>query len=212
MGEEVRTASPSWVHRAWVPIVAGAIAFVVTLLAGAGFAADIAVRTAEMRSLIIAIYASESVMEDFQEESIEAVEDHRASSGADQAKLDGELRGLAAAALTELEAAGDEIAGLPILPWHRSILAAREAYLLHNVAWQEYTARITEDPAELLRDQPLVNSTFEDAEQPILDAIPQPDLLDLAADVWVIFAPPAPTPGEVVSTSMSTDVSTKVCA
>jgi hypothetical protein len=109
------------------------------------------------------------------------------------------LIALAIVANEELQIVGDEIAALPLLPWHRAISEARDAYLAHNVAWQDYTARVIEDPAELLRDQPLVNSTFEEAQQPLLDAIPQPDLLELELDVWVIYMPPESQSGEVVS-------------
>lgn len=186
-------------HRRWVPPVAGAVAFLLTLVAGLGFAADWALRTSEMRSLISEIYESESVMEAFQEAAFDAVEEHRTAGPQDRGKLDDELIALAIVANEELQIVGDEIAALPILPWHRAISEARDAYLVHNVAWQDYTARVIEDPAELLRDQPLVNSTFEEAQQPLLDAIPQPDLLELELDVWVIYMPPESQSGEVVS-------------
>jgi hypothetical protein len=179
--------------------VAGAVAVLLTLVAGLGFAADWALRTSEMRSLISEIYESESVMEAFQEAAFDAVEEHRTAGPQDRGKLDDELIALAIVANEELQIVGDEIAALPILPWHRAISEARDAYLVHNVAWQDYTARVIEDPAELLRDQPLVNSTFEEAQQPLLDAIPQPDLLELELDVWVIYMPPESQSGEVVS-------------
>jgi hypothetical protein len=196
---DVSTAESSWVHRRWVPPVAGAVAFLLTLVAGLGFAADWALRTSEMRSLISEIYESESVMEAFQEAAFDAVEEHRTAGPQDRGKLDDELIALAIVANEELQIVGDEIAALPILPCHRAISEARDAYLVHNVAWQDYTARVIEDPAELLRDQPLVNSTFEEAQQPLLDAIPQPDLLELELDVWVIYMPPESQSGEVVS-------------
>lgn len=202
-GMSEHTGTTSWVHRPWVPIVAGAAAFLLVLMTGLVVLADWAVRTSEMRSLIIGIYASESVMEDFQEASLEAVRDHQAGSVRDQGKLDGQLRDLATIAREDLALAGAEIASLPILPWHRSVVIARDTYLLHNDAWQQYTDRVIDDPSELLRDQPLVNSTFEDAQAPLLAAIPQPDVLDLESDIWVIYAPPEETSGEVVSTSVS---------
>jgi len=201
MGEQSAVATP-WVRRRWVPPVAGALAFLLTLIVGVGTAADWAVRTGEMRTLITSIHESESVMEAFQDAAFDAVEEHRTAGVQDRAKLDDELTALATVANEELQLAGDEVAAQSILPWHRTIGAARDAYLAHNAAWQEYTARVIEDPAELLRDQPLVNSTFEDAQQPLLDAIPQPDLLDLELDVWVIYAPPESPSGEVFSTSL----------
>lgn len=190
-------------HRPWVPIVAGLLAFVITLLTGLLLAADWGVRTVEMRTLVGSIYESESVMEAFQSAAFDAVESHRSAAGADRTKLDDELTALAEVANEDLRAAGDAVAAVPILPWHRALNEARDAYLAHNAAWQDYTARVIEDPAELLRDQPLVNSTFEDAQQPLLDAIPHPDILDQELDVWVIYAPPEGDPGEVVSTFLA---------
>ena len=190
---------PAAPPRRWLPIVAGAVAFLLTLIAGLGLIADWAMRTSEMRSLLAGIYESESVMEAFQDASITAVEEHRTDDAQDRSKLGDELTSLAEVAREELAQEGVAIAAQSILPWHASILEARDAYLAHNQAWQEYTARVIEDPAELLRDQPLVNSTFEDAQEPLLDAIPQPDLLELELDVWVIYMPPESQSGEVVS-------------
>jgi len=200
MSEETTTATP-WVRRGWVPPVAGVLAFLLTLLAGLGVTADWTLRTVEIRALIEGIYESESVMEAFQDAAFDAVEEHRTAGAQDRGKLDDELSALATVANEELQLAGEQVASLPILPWHRAINEARDAYLAHNIAWQEYTARVIEDPAELLRDQPRVNSTFEDAQQPLLDAIPQPDLLELELDVWVIYMPPESQSGEVVSAS-----------
>lgn len=198
MNAEPATSTP-WVQRRWVPPVAGALAFFLTVIAGVGFAGDWALRTIEMRTLIESIYESESVMEAFQGAAFDAVEEHRTAGPQDRGKLDDELSALATIANEELQLVGEAVAALPILPWHRAINEARDAYLAHNVAWQEYTARVIEDPAELLRDQPLVNSTFEEAQQPLLDGIPQPDLLELELDVWVIYMPPESQSGEVVS-------------
>ena len=192
---------PPAARRRWLPVVAGAVAFLITLVVGLALTADWALRTSEMRALISGIYESESVMEAFQDASIDAVEQHSSDAPQDRSKLNDELTALAEVARDELVLEGTAIAELPVLPWHVSIREARDAYLAHNEAWQEYTARVIEDPAELLRDQPLVNSTFEDAQQPLLDAIPQPDLLELELDVWVIYMPPESQSGEVVSAS-----------
>jgi hypothetical protein len=181
--------------------VAGALAFLLTLVIGLGVTADWTLRTVEMRGLIEGIFESESVMEAFQDAAFDVVEEHRTAGPQDRGKLNDELTALATVANEDLQVAGDQVAALSILPWHRAIIDARDAYLAHNAAWQEYTARVIEDPAELLRDQPMVNSTFEDAQQPLLDAIPQPDLLELELDVWVIYMPPESQSGEVVSAS-----------
>lgn len=198
MSEQTTPATP-WIRRRWVPPVAGALAFLLTLVVGLGVAADWTLRIVEMRGLIEGIYESESVMEALQDAAFDAVEEHRTAGPQDRGKLNDELTALATVANEDLQLAGDQVAALSILPWHRAIIAARDAYLAHNAAWQEYTARVVEDPAEFLQDQPLVDSTFEDAQQPLLDAIPQPDLLELELDVWVIYMSPESQSGEVVS-------------
>lgn len=117
-----------------------------------------------------------------------AFEEH--GSGDDQASLDAELRNLAAAAEVDLAAAGDSVSRLPIAVWHTDIERARDAYVLHNRAWQEYMARSSQSASEFVAPQPLVNETFIDAEAPFVDAVPVPDAFGLLERVALIFAMP----------------------
>ena len=127
-------------------------------------------------------------MGELQDSVTVAFDDH--GSGDDQVKLDGELRKLATQAVMDIAAAGDEVAALPIALWHTDIERARDAYLLHNEAWQEYMARASESSSEFLAPQPLVNQTFFDAEQPFYNAVPLPDVFGLVDRVALIFVMP----------------------
>jgi hypothetical protein len=164
------------------------VAFVFTVLVGGALVADWAWRTAQMNELLDRVEASEAVMGELQDGVAEAFEEHGA--GNDNQKLDRELRDLAASAEIDIAEAGAAVAALPIAVWHGDIERARDAYLLHNEAWVQYMARASEDSAEFLRPQELVNQTFFDAQAPFVEAVPEPDPEDLLQRVIDIFDVP----------------------
>jgi hypothetical protein len=116
-------------------------------------------------------------------------------SDEDQAALDEELKAAAVAGRAAIAAAGDDVAGVRWLAWHRDIGAAQDDYLAHNRAWQDYLGRAADDPAEFGRPQDDVNTTFEAAEGRFRAAIPALALFDLRDRVDAIFAPPPPEDG-----------------
>jgi hypothetical protein len=179
--------------RRWLPIVAGVVTFVVVLVGLGMVAGDVVARNIEMRSLVTRVEASESAMGALQE-SVQAIladyEGRAPLSEADQAALDEELKAAAAAGRKAIAAAGDDVAAVRWLAWHRDIGAAQDAYLAHNRAWQDYLGRAAEDPAEIGRPQDDVNSTFEAAEGRFRAAVPPLALFHLRDRVDVIFAPP----------------------
>lgn len=73
------------------------------------------------------------------------------------------------------------------MPWHGKIAAGKQAYVIHNQAWQDYLGASAKDPAELLVDQPEIDSTFMDAEPLLKKAVPDPPLFDLKKRVNDIF-------------------------
>ena len=178
----------SWIQRPWVPVLAGVLAFVITLFAGAIVAADWYWRTVEMDALLDRVEASESVMGQLQDDAAQAFEDH--GGGGDPAKLESTLKSLAADARVEIAKAGSSVAELPIAVWHGDIEAARDAYLAHNRAWQDYMQRASESADEFVKPQDAVNSTFFDAQAPFVAAVPLPDLSNLLERVTVIFEIP----------------------
>jgi len=199
-------AQKSWIHRRWVPWVAGALAFALTLLAGGVVIVDSLWRSVEMRELIERVEASEAVMVALQDSAEIVFEQHGA--GSDPDKLDSELRDLSATAGPDIAAAGERVAALPIAVWHTDIERARDAYLAHNRAWQEYMERASKSAAEFVAPQPLVNQTFFDAEAPFFRAVPVPDIFDLRERVALIFADTAEesgSSGEQILLNVSAD-------
>lgn len=164
------------------------MAFVVTFVAGSLVVADWFWRSAEMSALLDRVEASEAVMGQLQDDAAAAFEAH--GGGADPAKLESELTALAAQARTDIEAAGDSVADLPIAVWHTDIEAARDAYLEHNEAWQDYMGRASESAEEFVQPQEAVNSTFFAAQAPFVAAVPLPDVSDLMSRVVKIFELP----------------------
>tara|TARA_B100001057_G_scaffold443184_1_gene479100 strand:+ start:1139 stop:1816 length:678 start_codon:yes stop_codon:yes gene_type:complete len=180
-----RTRHESWIHRPWVPWAAGAVAFTLTILTGTVVFADAVWRNVEMQNFLERVEASEQAMQDLQDSTAAAFEDHGGEG--QQQKLDAELRSLAADAEQGIAAAGADVSDLPIAIWHTDIERARQAYLDHNNAWQEYMARASESASEFLAPQQLVNQTFFDAEEPFYRAVPVPDLFGLNDQVALIF-------------------------
>lgn len=190
MGDDAVVTKPP---RRWLPIILGALTFVIVLAGLGAVVGDWALRNAEMRSLITQVEESEAAMGALQQgvqDVAAAYESKLPLDDQEQAALDTELETLASQARDAIGAAGDDVAGVRWLLWHREIGAAQEAYLAHNRAWQAYLARAAEDPAEFGRQQDLVNTTFVEAESSVRFAVPVAPLFDIDQRVDAIFAPP----------------------
>lgn len=180
--------------RTWIPYVAGAVAFMLTLVVGGVVGTNWWASNVEMDRLVIAIEESEAAMGEVLDQVdviFDKIDGDIPANGED---LDAEtiaavaeLATIAVDGEAAIAAAGREIANLNILPWHTDILAAREAYLLHNYAWQAYMQSAQEDPVAFAVPQPLVNQSFIDAQEPLERAIPNPPLFDLPERVRMIF-------------------------
>ena len=202
--------------RTWIPYVAGAAAFLITLIAGGLVGTNWLASNIEMDRLIIAIEKSEAAMGTVQDRvevifddldgeipgdgpQTEETEPGNPPTDAETAAAVAELAAIAVDGQAAISEAAREIASLNILPWHTEIIEAREAYLLHNYAWQAYMQSAQEDPVAFATPQPLVNQTFMDAEEPLVRAVPEPPLFDLPARVQAIFEEGAPeTTGDVI--------------
>ncbi len=189
----------------WIPLVAGAIAFLLTLGIGGAVGTDWLTRNIEMDQLVSAIEASEETMGVVQDrvavvfEELDSADLQGAPTDAQTQAAVAELAGIAVDGADSIGAAGREIAAVNVLPWHADIKAAKEAYLLHNYAWQAYMQAAIEDPVAFTVDQPLINTSFMDSEQPLEDAVPDPSLFDLQTRVENIFIEGAPqSNGEIV--------------
>lgn len=163
-----------------------------TLVVVGALFGDWMARNVEMRALVTRIEASESAMGDFQS-SVQAIVTKYQGQGpltADaQTSLNNELAAAAAKGREEIAKAGDGVAAVRWLAWHRDVAAAQDAYLAHNRAWQDYLGRAVADPTEFGRQQDTINETFAAAEKPLRAAVPVPALFSLKQRVDAIFAP-----------------------
>ncbi len=196
-------------RNSWIPLVAGAVAFLLTLGIGGAVGTDWLARNIEMDRLVSAIEASEVTMGVVQErvavvlEELDAAElqgtQTDAQTDAQTEAAVAELAAIAVDGADSIGAAGRAVAAVSVLPWHTEIQTAKEAYLLHNYAWQAYMQAAIEDPVAFTVDQPLVNQSFIDSQQPLEDAIPEPSLFDLEPRVENIFVEGAPqSNGEII--------------
>jgi hypothetical protein len=192
--------------RRWIPYVAGVVTFLLTLVVGGVAGTNWWASNIEMDRLVVAIEESEAAMADVLQRVdivFDKIDGEVPPSGED---LDAEtiaavaeLANIAVDGEAAISEAGRNIANLVILPWHTAILEAREAYLLHNYAWQAYMQSAQEDPVAFTVTQPLVNQTFIDAQEPLEQAIPDPALFDLLKRVQQIFVEGLPeSNGEVI--------------
>ena len=200
-------------RNSWVPLVAGAVAFLLTLGIGGAVGTDWLARNIEMDRLVTAIEASEATMGEVQDrvavvfDALDAADLQGAPAdeqGGEQADAQtkaavAELAVIAVDGAESIGAAGRVIAAVNVLPWHSDTKAAKEAYLLHNYAWQAYMQAAIEDPVAFTVDQPLVNESFMDAQIPLEKALPEFSLFDLQSRVENIFIDGAPqSSGDII--------------
>lgn len=179
----------------WVAPVLGLIALLLTLVAGGLFVADWSVRTIEMRNLVTAVEVSEQTMVRTQERVREALAPFDVGgplTPEETALLRDQLTTIARDARGAIEQAGIAVAEVDVQPWHRAILDAQLAYLVHNQAWVAYMEKAAGDPVEFVNPQPIVDETFLIAEPLMKRAVPQPALFDLDQRVAQIFIDGAP--------------------
>ncbi len=176
-----------------MPIVVGLVTFVVVLVGAVLVLADWVERNLEMRALVTNIEMSEAAMADVQEAIADMAvhfDPNTPLTEEEQAAVDDELKGIASQGADGVGRAGGLVAAVPVLPWHADILAAQEAYLAHNQAWQDYLTAAAADPTEFAKPQDAVNETFAAAEQPMRTAVPPLTLFELKRRVDVILRRP----------------------
>lgn len=184
--------------RRWLPVIAGAVTFLLVLVTAGVLVGDAFTRNVEMRSLVTRVEASEAAMGELQDEVREIFAEYegRAPLGdEDRAALDERLKAAAASGRDAIAEAGRDVEAMRWLAWHREVGAAQDAYLAHNRAWRDYLGRAAEDPAEFGRPQDDVNTTFEVAEGYFRTALPRMALFDLDDRIDAIFAPPPAADG-----------------
>ena len=178
----------------WVPPVIALVIFLVIVGVGGLVVTDWALRNAEMNALVSKVEVSEDAMGTLQG-TLGATFDSFAGQGqlsaAERAKLNAQIQQVAQEGHDAIQAAGTGVESVSVLPWHTSIARAKDAYVAHNHAWQDYLAKAAQDPTEVTRPQNQINDTFSAAEKPMKAAVPVPWLYQLKNRVDLIFAPPA---------------------
>jgi hypothetical protein len=178
-------------------LIAGVVVLLSSALLAAGWilaAGDWVSRNAEMARLLDAIEASEAQMVQAQDEIAGLIAEH----GQDPAggELIGKLTDATSRGRDAIAAAGSRVEAVEVLGWHGSIEEAKQAYLAHNQAWQDYLDRASTNPGELVTPQPLVDSSFAAAEPLLRAAVPGPDLWQFTERIDIIYTPPESSSGQ----------------
>jgi hypothetical protein len=178
----------------WLAPVLALVVFLVIVGVGGLVVTDWALRNAEMNSLVSSVEVSEDAMGALQG-TLGATFDSFGGQGqlspTQRASLNSQIQQVAQEGHDSIQKAGAGVESVSILPWHTSILRAKDAYVRHNHAWQDYLAKAAQDPAEVTRPQNEINDSFAAAEKPMKSAVPMPWLYELKNRVDFIFAPPA---------------------
>lgn len=166
--------------------VIGVVLLTLALLAVAVLVGDWLARNVEMDRLVNGIEESEAAM-------ITAIDGVRAALDEDPladglAPETGDaLVEIATDAGDEVSAAAVDIGAVVIQPWHEDIELARDAYLAHNQAWQDFLATAAEDPQEWFTDYEPINTTWDAVGPTLRAAVPTPALWDLAERVAIVL-------------------------
>lgn len=180
--EQVSVGRPPTKRRgtAAVLVIALVVGLVFVLLAILG--ADWAARNVSMNALVNRISVSEAAMsavEDKFTADLDAFAKAQATDPNALETLKAQIKKDAEAGAAAVTAAGLSINNLRILPWDQSVTAARNAYLAHNLAWQQYLWNVSNNPQKLMEVDPAIGTTW-DAMVPLLkEAVPNPALFDL---------------------------------
>lgn len=172
-----------------------------TLLVTMLVAVDLWLANREMDRLLVAVERSEDAMLDAQggirravrESGFETMDPAATSTYEyEQARMAALSAAESAAAegSVEVRTARVEIDDVSVLPWHRDIRRAQEAYLNHSDAWVDYL-RVVSANAARLGDGPLtsdVSATFRIAESRFTDAVPWWDLRGAEERIDPLFA------------------------
>lgn len=169
------------------PLAAAVLVLVLLVVAGA-VVGDWYLRVSEMEGLLDGTRASETAMSDTLDDIDAAIEDYSAAtSTSDQEDALTEIEDAAASGRSAVAAAGDDLDALGFLPWHPALADARDRYVEHNRAWQDYLDAVSDDPMALNEEQPEISSTWQQAHSAYEAAVPA--FSDgLRADVDEIFA------------------------
>jgi len=144
---------------------AGRLLFALVPVAAALIIGDWAVQNVEMRALVSDVETSEQAMITYQsrvQRATSAFEDLPAFEQ-DESTVQGVLNsveGAASSSAAKLIATDAEISSVKILPWHGSLIRARDTYLDHSAAWRDHLVRVASDGSNFAERAPTISGTF----------------------------------------------------
>lgn len=149
-------------------------------------------KTQEMNRLVDGIEESEAAMT----QTMAAVALILGPTGSlgemDAADATEQLKEAADRGLAGVKSAAVQIEAIPIQPWHHEVLAARDAYLAHNEAWQDFLASAAGDASVWLTNDDAIESTWDALDPVLRAAVPTPAILNLDQRVDEILDDGAP--------------------
>jgi hypothetical protein len=166
--------------------VIGIALLIAALVAAAALVGDWLARNVEMDRLVTGIEESEAAM-------TTAIDGVRATLAEDPpaeglSPATGEaLQEIATVGGDAVAAAAVDIGNVAIQPWHEDIVLARDVYLAHNQAWQDFLAAAAEDPEQWFAEYEPINTTWEAVGPVLRGAVPTPALWDVAERVEIIL-------------------------
>lgn len=143
-----------------------------------------------MDQLLDAVELSEKVLEDSQRDLNNiAPQLHYRLTAERREQVLAALQRSAADAAAEVQDTGALVQEVFVLPWHRSLVKAREVYDDHSQAWDDRYSNAADDIGTLNDRAPgaRITSTFRVAERAFVAAIPRLALNDAEARVAAIF-------------------------
>lgn len=136
------------------------IVFVVAVLVTVAVVGDWFVRTRELERLLDAVEMSEDAMNSANEDFSKSLDRmyNNDSQYSDQERA--QIRDLGVDYAVDVIDAGDAVASVFILPWHRHQAAAKKAYLDHSEAWADHWSDVAEDENSFGDRRPDISATF----------------------------------------------------
>lgn len=163
---------------------------VITVALCCAIVGDWFMRNREMDQMVTAVERSEAIMHEWMEEAVRILNSSSTiaqTTTPEYVRLAQRLSEAAEQSAVDLIDAHDRVAGVSVLPWHRSLSKAQDRYLDHSNAWRDELERIAADPATLGDANPEISGSFLIAERAFGGAIPLVPLFGVADRVENIF-------------------------
>ena len=168
----------------------GRAIIVVGLAASVGLVAtDRLIAHQEMDRLLAATEGSEVAMVSFMSEIGSASVPRTASGEVDGPAALAMVSTLCAQGASDVQVEGAAVADVSMMPWHGSLIRAKDVYLEHSQAWDDQLSSCASS-AEAYLDQSYqarISATFRVAAKAYLDALPWPQTSEQRARVEGIF-------------------------